>query len=1263
MHSFFSITASDVQKLNDEQAREFVAKLCQAQLRESGLLETGVEWGGDQRSADGGIDVYVNLGTGEQFSATYPYSKIQIQVKAEKFPPSKINKEMAPNDILRGCIGELALAGGAYIIVSTRDNCSHSRYGKRIAAMSQAAEALTSTGKLEFGFLDASRLAAWAGRYQDVILWVKAVIGDRRSGWQPFSNWSYRDDGSAPEYLVDKLPRVFDSQHKEDITVEEGIRRIRSILKARKHAVRLVGLSGVGKTRLLQALFDSAVASDESEIHASLAVYADLSDTLIPQPDVLAEELVFREKQTVLIVDNCSAALHEQLCTHCVGSDHVSLITIEYDIRDDAPENTHFFRLSGSSPELVADFLQMKKLGLSYQDIVAITEFSGGNLRIALALADTSTKSGELANLNNDVLFQRLFRQSYAENPDLLQDAKSLSLVYSFNTEISEEDSELALLAKLSGTPVNRLYASTVKLRRRGLLQRRGKWAAVLPPAIANRLAVEAIDSLSPHALEDAFFKTTNPRMSKSFARRLGYLHDSEAAVELAARLLSENGLLGNFHTLSYKKMEKFALIASTNQKAALDAVQRYVDAVDSGEAGLHLYKDAERLLGHLAYEKPMFNQACELLVRLRIHADRKSYDRKNNPDTLRTLFFARHSQTTASADQRREFLTDQLTSSLIDRQRIGFELLEASLETRNFRGSWKSDFGAHSRGRGVYVGDDVTVNEWFVPLIEILRESGLQSGTAGKTYRIVAANAFYGLVDDLRLLEACLRLAKDLKRIDGWPEGWCSCQKVLKYSDLNAEERDSVERLAEKLTPSNLNSEIRANLLSPNASILWLQEEDRGGARNRLGERIRELGRRAGTEETELLELVGELAMPGCENVHFFAEGVGETITNPKNLLVAAKLANQNKSQVSTRFFGCVLASWSKRVGDDVLGELLDWLVGDEFYMTQFVELQAWSRPDLGLYLRIKQLLAADEVPAMSYHLIWNSTFVDGMHSSQFTNVLTELRFKPKGDTAVAEILTMITHDPKKVPCQLAGPIREFAINFLKTLAQDSYDDNAPNIRDFFYLLNGEFLADLDEQTHFEIFGHLLELETNSSGYHGDTCVDLLCFFYRKYPVQTADRVFNWLRNNPNISTIHPDQFPFDSRAPLLEADGAELFEWMGSSYERFVFLAKGCPLIAGETKKQSVICPLLKKLVLVWPNKSQAVEQVLRKICPSGFSGSMSAELQLRASVAESIRHHLDAPATAILDAEIEKTRQWAVREEAAEERDRQESNERFE
>ena len=118
-----------------------------------------------------------------------------------------------------------------------------------------------------------------------------------------------------------------------------------------------------------------------------------------------------------------------------------------------------------------------------------------------------------------------------------------------------------------------------------------------------------------------------------------------------------------------------------------------------------------------------------------------------------------------------------------------------------------------------------------------------------------------------------------------------------------------------------------------------------------------------------------------------------------------------------------------------------------------------------------------------------------------------------------------------------------------------------------------------------------------------------------------------------------------------------------MCSNYERFVFLAKGCPLIVGETKTQSVICPFLKELVSVWPNKSQAVEQVLGKICPSGFAGSMAAELRRRASVAESIRHLLDSPARAILDSEIEKTRRWADREEADKEHQRKESNERFE
>jgi ATP-dependent Clp protease ATP-binding subunit ClpA len=60
------------------------------------------------------------------------------------------------------------------------------------------------------------------------------------------------------------------------------MKRIRDLLRQPRSVLRLVGLSGVGKTRLVQALFDDRVG--EGSLDPSLAIYTNLSDEPDPQP-------------------------------------------------------------------------------------------------------------------------------------------------------------------------------------------------------------------------------------------------------------------------------------------------------------------------------------------------------------------------------------------------------------------------------------------------------------------------------------------------------------------------------------------------------------------------------------------------------------------------------------------------------------------------------------------------------------------------------------------------------------------------------------------------------------------------------------------------------------------------------------------------------------------------------------------------------------------------------------------------------------------
>lgn len=99
-----------------------------------------------------------------------------------------------------------------------------------------------------------------------------------------------------------------------------------------------------------------------------------------------------------------------------------------------------------------------------------------------------------LSGFRNEQLFDRLFWQRHDPNKSLLVSAQACALVYSFEgTDASSNKSEIKFLAFLVYQSGADLYRDVAKLKERDLVQSRGVWRAVLPHAIANRLAERAL--------------------------------------------------------------------------------------------------------------------------------------------------------------------------------------------------------------------------------------------------------------------------------------------------------------------------------------------------------------------------------------------------------------------------------------------------------------------------------------------------------------------------------------------------------------------------------------------------------------------------------------------------------------------------------------------------------------------------------------------------------------------------------------------------
>lgn len=469
MYSLLEITGDDIAQLNDTDLRALVGLLCEADFRMALLSTKGIIWGGNQDARDGGLDVVVRGDIEPPSNSFVPRKTTGFQVKKPDMPRAEILKEMKPDGVLREEIKNLIEENGAYIIVSSNGSTANTALKNRLDAMKEAVQSETNYANLSLDFFDRGRIATWLRSHPSLILWTRKRIGRQLKGWRPYENWADAPEGIEEEYLLDDGLRLHDGGNVRDkgMSAKDGLQKLRSLLSGPGTSIRLTGLSGVGKTRLVQALFDERVG--EGALNRTQVLYTDMSYGPEPDPTVLAEQLISDRARAILIVDNCPPDLHRKLTKICSGATStVDLLTVEYDVRDHVPEETNVFSLEPASEGVIEKLIQKRFTHIGQIDARTIAEFSGGNARVAIALANTVEQGETLSGFRDEELFERLFYQRHNPNENLLISAEACSLVYSFEgTDATSEKSELKFLASLVGKSGSDLYRDIETLKQR----------------------------------------------------------------------------------------------------------------------------------------------------------------------------------------------------------------------------------------------------------------------------------------------------------------------------------------------------------------------------------------------------------------------------------------------------------------------------------------------------------------------------------------------------------------------------------------------------------------------------------------------------------------------------------------------------------------------------------------------------------------------------------------------------------------------------
>ncbi len=1247
----FEVTGKEIQQLDDKQLRTLVARLAVAELLSLGQPISGVTAGGDQNAPDGGLDVRVEVPAAGFKGDFVPRAVTGFQVKKSDMAPAAIATEMKPKGALRPVLKDLADAGGSYIIVSSSGSVADKPLNDRRNAIKAAFDGQSVSAKVHSDFYDRDRVANWVNCFPGVVAWVKDCIGRSLSGWQSLGDWSGIRIVGDGKYIVDNEACLVDARSIEqvELPIIEGIERIRDALSKPGQCVRLIGMSGLGKTRLVQALFESEVG--ERALDPSLAVYTDYSETPNPTAKQLVLNLIATGQRAIVVVDNCNPQTHSELAEICSNNTEVSIITVEYDVRDDEPEGTKVFRLKPASKSTITEWLKASFDHISQVDRGRIAEFSSGNFRLARVLADTLKQGETLGNLKDRELFRRIFQQRNEHSDDLLSAAEALALVFSFHGADTHMASELSMLAPIAKTDASSLYAHVTELKKRDLVQSRGHWRALLPHAIANRLASQALERVPSNEL-DSFCAKLSPRMQKSLTRRLGYLHDNIVAKQTVARWLRSDGPLGNLFVMEDQPLQLLSNIAPVAPETVLLLVEEVVVG-SLGSAMLNPKADSRwmmtKVLKSLAYDPALFDRAAMLLGKF-VAAEAPEEMHNSARESFEELFQIYLSGTHAPPEQRRELISDLYASSNPEQVRCGHLALRAMLKSDVFGSSSSFEFGARPRNFGWLPANEGDKWSWYINGINLAVELAATSSLRLEIRRIVSAS-LRGILGVEVCLLAVEAAASEFLKDGEWIEGWLAVRGSIGFDGKGwrPEVLKRVRTLEARLRPADPLNIARAYVMERLGSGFDIvdgdeedgAERDYSAAYERLKKKAEAIGKDFG-DQKELLDPFISEALQSNNAPRAFSFGIGlaeskmslrDTWHTLYKTFVGLPAERRNATILGG--FLCKLNELDSLLGSELLEEIL----ADPEMAPYFVYLQARAEMNEEAISRLRRAISSKRVPASSFSELACGVIRPAPQAALATMLIDLCELD--GGTAVAvDIFHMATHGHSEEGLKVEDILLETGHELLLRL--DYKDAQGLDAYSIQQTIKESYFGPERAASARELC-HLIKMQTKGRevyASHLDYAVEAL------FEAQPAVALDEFLQDGTSEDVPVFWERRITRRSPLEKARPLSLWSWADQNpATRYPLLSRYLDVFATKNfDDDDGLSPLFLEALERAPDKLTFLKGKFVRSRSSGWSGDSAEVLDKRCMDLEVLKDNPNCNVRSWAEGQVRKLRQRA-------------------
>jgi hypothetical protein len=801
-----------------------------------------------------------------------------FQSKAMDMGPAQCKKELfkTKSRDLKPSIEEVFDAGGAYILFFNRScntqKCQKPRIDKMREGLKEAGKPYAKSANIQI--YDSNTIAAWTNSHLSAIIavknWLKKATQPGALTWQ---NWKDYDKYQNP-YFTDE---------KREAVLQELQNRFKE-----RHAIgRMVGLSGIGKSRLALEAFrppeDPNEQSDQEAINRSV-IYIDASaNSEIPSALI---QWGNQQISGIVVVDNCDLELHELLKSQIRHkSRNLSLLTI-----DSNPENENadpeelVIKLDPVSDDVIKKITQHFYPSFNPEEISRVVEFSQGFPQMAMLIAEANLKGrSSIARLGDSSIVKKLSR--LANESEANKVISSCSLFSHFGIQDDKSDQWKFISKNICKLDDDDFYRILKKYIAKGILDQRGRFVRVVPKPLAIRLASDWWDNTPSDTCEKIFRACIDNDLLIPLCDQMKNLHSSESVRTFVSDYYKLNGpncTLENFTSATGSKILYY--FVEINPETCIDALTKVFGNLPKEEMlEAPNRRDIIWALEKLCFWKQTFVKSAELMAKFAV-AETESFG-NNSTNLFFQLFGWQVSGTEAPPELRLQVLTDLSDSGNLELKKLAISAAGHALKTNGFfRVSGAESQGSRPVGkewRPKYWKD--LFNYWRAAL-KFLQGFAMEDDECGEHARKQIVEYMGGLIFHGRLkdLDSVLREICD-HRGYFWPELYNEFYEIVRMQ-LKRSERKELSLLKKWLTSleSRTIQEKFQMLVNTPPSPLW--DFDRES--KIMTRKIKKLALECSKNPDELMKNLSLLFYGENRYGHFLGYCIGQKLKNSDSFL-----------------------------------------------------------------------------------------------------------------------------------------------------------------------------------------------------------------------------------------------------------------------------------------------------------------------------------------------------------------------------------------